>query len=45
MAERFFARKGWRAPPPLPLAVLAGMVAAGIVATGLVLRRRDAAGR
>jgi hypothetical protein len=45
MAERFFARQTWRAAPPLPLAVLASMVAAGIVATGIVLRRRDAAGR
>jgi Skp family chaperone for outer membrane proteins len=45
MAERFFARKTWRAPPPLPLAVLAAMIAAGIVATGIVLRRRDITGR
>lgn len=45
MAERFFARKGWRAPPLLPLGVLAGMVVAGIVATGVALRRRDVTGR
>jgi exonuclease VII large subunit len=45
MAERFFAREGWRAPPGLPLQVLAGMFAAGIVATGLVLRRCDSTGR
>jgi len=45
MAERFFARQGWRAPPGLPLQVLALMFAAGIVATGLVLRRRDSTGR
>jgi ribosome-binding ATPase YchF (GTP1/OBG family) len=45
MAERFFARDGWRAPPGLPLKVLAGMFVAGIVATGLALRRRDATGR
>jgi ABC-type multidrug transport system ATPase subunit/pSer/pThr/pTyr-binding forkhead associated (FHA) protein len=45
MAERFFAREGWRAPPGLPLKVLVGMFVAGIVATGLALRRRDATGR
>ena len=45
MAERFFARDGWRAPPGLPLKVLVGMFVAGIVATGLALRRRDATGR
>jgi hypothetical protein len=45
MAERFFARQGWRAPPGLPLQVLGGMFAAGIAATGLVLRRRDLTGR
>ena len=45
MAEQFFAHRGWRATPPLPLGVLAGMVAAGIVATGVVLRRRDVTGR
>ena len=45
MAERFFARDGWRAPPGLPLKVLVGMFIAGIVATGLALRRRDATGR
>ena len=45
MAERFFAREGWRAPPGLPLKVLVGMFVAGVVATGLSLRRRDATGR
>ncbi|MFM8433915.1 MAG: hypothetical protein ACKOBP_01015, partial [Planctomycetia bacterium] len=45
MAERFFARKSWRAPPLVPLGVLAGMVVAGIVATGVMLRRRDVTGR
>lgn len=45
MAERFFSREGWRAPPGLPLKVLVGMFVAGIVATGLALRRRDATGR
>jgi transketolase len=45
MAERFFARQGWRAPPGLPLQMLVGMFAAGVVATGLVLRRRDLTGR
>jgi ABC-type multidrug transport system ATPase subunit/pSer/pThr/pTyr-binding forkhead associated (FHA) protein/F0F1-type ATP synthase membrane subunit b/b' len=45
MAERFFARDGWRAPPGLPLKVLVGMFVVGVVATGLALRRRDATGR
>jgi hypothetical protein len=45
MAERFFARRNWRAPAGLPLAVLAGMVGLGIAATGLALRRRDLTGR
>lgn len=45
MAERFFARSGWRAPPSLPLQVLLGMFAAGVAAAGFVLRRRDATGR
>ncbi|MFM8413723.1 MAG: ATP-binding cassette domain-containing protein [Planctomycetota bacterium] len=45
MAERFFARSGWRSPPSVPLQVLLGMVAAGVAAAGLVLRRRDATGR
>ena len=45
MAERFFSRQGWRAPPGLPLQVLAGMFAAGVVAAGLVLLRRDLTGR
>jgi ABC-type multidrug transport system ATPase subunit/pSer/pThr/pTyr-binding forkhead associated (FHA) protein len=45
MAERFFARQGWRAPAGLPLQMLVGMFAAGVLATGLVLRRRDLTGR
>jgi hypothetical protein len=45
MAERFFARRTWRSPSWLPLQVLAGMVALGIAATGLALRRRDQTGR
>jgi hypothetical protein len=45
MAERFFARRTWRAPAWMPLQVLAGMVALGIAATGLALRRRDLTGR
>ena len=45
MAERFFARKTWRATASLPLVVLTGMVVAGIVATGAALRRRDVTGR
>jgi ABC-type multidrug transport system ATPase subunit/pSer/pThr/pTyr-binding forkhead associated (FHA) protein len=45
MAERFFSRDGWRAPPRLPLQVLLGMFAAGVVTAGLALRRRDATGR
>ncbi len=45
MAERFFARDGWRAPPGLPLKVLVGMFVAGVAATGLALRRRDLTGR
>jgi ABC-type multidrug transport system ATPase subunit/pSer/pThr/pTyr-binding forkhead associated (FHA) protein/Skp family chaperone for outer membrane proteins len=45
MAERFFARDGWRAPPGLPLKVLVGMFVVGVVATGLALRRPDATGR
>jgi hypothetical protein len=45
MAERFFARDGWRAPPGLPLRVLLGMFAAGVVVAGLALRRRDVTGR
>jgi ABC-type multidrug transport system ATPase subunit len=45
MAERFFPRAGWRSPAGLPLAVLGGMCVAGVVATALVLMRRDAAGR
>jgi hypothetical protein len=45
MAERFFSRDGWRAPPRLPLQVLLGMFAAGVVMAGLALRRRDATGR
>jgi len=45
MAERFFSRDGWRAPPRLPLQVLLGMFAAGVVIAGLALRRRDATGR
>jgi len=45
MAERFFSRAGWRAPPRLPLQVLLGMFAAGVVTAGLALRRRDATGR
>jgi len=45
MAERFFARRGWRAPAGLPLAVLAAMFAVGVATTGLVLRRRDRTGR
>jgi hypothetical protein len=45
MAERFFARQGWRASASLPLQVLGGMFVAGVVATGLVLRRRDLTGR
>jgi hypothetical protein len=45
MAERFFARAGWRAPPSLPLQVLLGMFAAGVAVAGVVLRRRDATGR
>ena len=45
MAERFFSRDGWRAPPGLPLKVLLGMFAAGVAAAGLALRRRDLTGR
>jgi ABC transport system ATP-binding/permease protein len=45
MAERFFARSGWRAPASVPLQVLLGMFAVGVAAAGFVLRRRDAAGR
>jgi ABC-type multidrug transport system ATPase subunit/pSer/pThr/pTyr-binding forkhead associated (FHA) protein len=45
MAERFFPRPAWRATTGVPLAVLGGMIAAGVALTGLVLRRRDATGR
>ena len=45
MAERFFSRDGWRAPPGLPLKVLLGMFVAGVAAAGLALRRRDLTGR
>lgn len=45
MAERFFARSGWRASAGLPLNVLVGMFAVGVVAAGFVLRRRDVSGR
>lgn len=45
MAERFFARAGWRAPPSVPLQVLLAMAAAGVAAAGFVLRRRDVNGR
>lgn len=45
MAERFFSRSGWRSSAGVPLAVLGGMFIAGIVATGIMLVRRDAAGR
>jgi len=45
MAERFFPQPRWRAAAGVPLAVLGGMIAAGVALTGLVLRRRDAIGR
>jgi len=45
MAERFFPQPAWRATTGVPLAVLGGMIAAGVALTGLVLRRRDATGR
>ncbi|MFM8893007.1 MAG: hypothetical protein ACKOTB_15570, partial [Planctomycetia bacterium] len=45
MAERFFGRSGWRAAPGVPLAILGSMFAAGVVATGVALFRRDGGGR
>jgi len=45
MAERFFSRSGWRSSAGVPLAVLGGMFVAGIVATAVMLVRRDATGR
>jgi len=44
MAERFFPRAAGRSAPGVPLGVLAGMAAAGVAATSLLLVRRDAAG-
>jgi len=44
MAERFFPRAAGRSPPGLPLGVLAGMAAAGVAATAVLLVRRDASG-
>ncbi len=44
MAEQFFPRSTRRSPPGMPLVVLAGMAAAGVVASAVVLVRRDATG-
>jgi ABC-type multidrug transport system ATPase subunit/pSer/pThr/pTyr-binding forkhead associated (FHA) protein/CHASE3 domain sensor protein len=41
MAEPFFERSTWRSSAGTPLLVLAGMAAAGVVASGIILARRD----
>ncbi len=45
MAEGFFPQENWRVANGMPLQVLIGMFSAGILTTGLVLRRRDLTGR
>ncbi len=42
MAEQFFPRSTWRSSAGTPLLVLAGMAAAGVLASGVILARRDA---
>ena len=45
MAERFFSRDSLRSPEGVPLIVLGGMFALGIVGTGVALAWRDARSR
>ena len=45
MADRFFATGNWRSPRAMPLVVLLGMFAAGILGTGAALRWRDSNSR
>jgi len=45
MADRFFATGTFRSARGLPLAVLLGMFAAGIIGTGIALKWRDSSGR
>jgi len=45
MADLFFATGSWRSPRGLPLTVLLGMFATGIIGTGIALRWRDSSGR